>query len=175
VDFFGASSTAFDYALELAANYDAAIHALHVVERVTPTAYDAALMATNLISNIEKESRKELEKLKKRAAKAKVTITAEARIGNVDREILSSVKTRKADLVVMGTHGRRGFERLLLGSVTEKMVRHCPVPLMTIGAGRKSVASPPNIRRVLLTTDFSEGTRDAVVMLCRSRRSARQT
>ena|SRR4026209_2195838 len=48
-----------------------------------------------------------------------------------------------------------------MGSVTERMIRHCPVPLITVGPGRKG-AAPPNIRRILVTTDFSEGTPDAV-------------
>jgi nucleotide-binding universal stress UspA family protein len=62
-------------------------------------------------------------------------------------------------MVVMGTHGRRGVERWFMGSTTEKLLRHSPVPLITISAaGEKAV----RFRRILVTTDFSEGTSDAL-------------
>ena len=47
-------------------------------------------------------------------------------------QILEVVKARNADLIVMGTHGRRGLSRLFLGSVAEKVVRISPVPVLTI-------------------------------------------
>jgi nucleotide-binding universal stress UspA family protein len=50
------------------------------------------------------------------------------------REILAAVEETGADLVVMGTHGRRGLARALLGSVTEKVVRNATVPVLTVGA-----------------------------------------
>jgi nucleotide-binding universal stress UspA family protein len=49
------------------------------------------------------------------------------------REILSAIEEGKPDLVVMGTHGRRGVERMVLGSVAEKIVRTSPVPVLTVG------------------------------------------
>ncbi|HET9215988.1 MAG TPA: universal stress protein [Terriglobia bacterium] len=162
VDFFKASSRAFDYALKIAANYGARVHALHVVATMIPAAYGAPFSVEDLTTNLEKESRRMLQKLKERAAKAQVDVTTEVRLGDIDLGILHSIKNQKADLVVMGTHGRRGFERLVLGSVTERMIRHCPVPLLTIGVAGKGATAPPKIRRILVTTDFSAGTVEAV-------------
>ena len=62
----------------------------------------------------------------------------------------------------MGTHGRRGFERWVMGSVTERLMRNCPVPLLAIASEKGGTAAPPAIRRILVTTDFSEGTSDAL-------------
>ncbi|HET7500296.1 MAG TPA: universal stress protein [Kofleriaceae bacterium] len=63
-------------------------------------------------------------------------------------------------LVVMGTHGRTGFERILLGSVTEKVLRHAPCPVLAVPVG-----SPlSEFRRVLCPIDFSESSRRAVAL-----------
>ena len=161
VDFFKASSRAFDYALKLAQNYGAKVHLLHVVAPAIAAPYGAPFTVEDLTSDIEREAKRLLQKFKDRGAKARVNVTTEVRLGDVDLGILHSVKDRKADLVVMGTHGRRGFERLLLGSVTERMIRHCPVPLLTLGGERKASPSP-KIRRILVTTDFSAGSVEAV-------------
>jgi nucleotide-binding universal stress UspA family protein len=163
VDFFKASTKAFAYTLKLAANYGAKVHALHVVAPIIPATYGAPFSVEDLTTDLEKEARGLLQKLQARADKQHVLMSTEVRLGDIDREILRAVEKQKADLVVMGTHGRRGFERLVMGSVTERMLRHCPVPLFIVGPEKKGDATaPPSIRRILLTTDFSEGTADAV-------------
>lgn len=162
IDFFEASTKAFEYALKLATNYDARVHALHIVAPIIPATYGAPFSVSDLTADMEKEARGLLEKLKTKAAKANVRVTTEVRLGDIDREILSSVEALGADLVVMGTHGRRGFERLVLGSVTERMMRHCPAPMIIMGPGKKGSEAPPDIKQILLTTDFSEGTADAM-------------
>jgi nucleotide-binding universal stress UspA family protein len=162
VDFFKASSKAFDYALRLAANYGARVHVLHVVAPVISSVYGAPFSVEDLTAGFEKESKKLLEKYKNQAAKANIRLTTEVRLGDIDLGILHSIEDQKADLVVMGTHGRRGFERFILGSVTERMIRHCPVPLLTIGVAKKGRPSSPKTRRLLVTTDFSAGTAEAV-------------
>jgi nucleotide-binding universal stress UspA family protein len=162
VDFFKPSKRAFDYAIKFAGSYEAAVHALHVVAPVIPAAYGAPFSVQDLTADLEKEAKRLLQKLQAEAATSGVKVTTEVRLGDIDLEIRRSIDTQKADLVVMGTHGRRGFERFVMGSVTERMLRHCPVPLITVGPGRKGIAVPPSIRRILVTTDFSEGTHDAV-------------
>lgn len=162
VDFFKASASAFDYAIKLAVQYDAKVHVIHVVAPLMPEAYVAPLSTTYLPSDLEKEAKHSLQKFRSRAAKARVDVTTEVRLGDVTSGILRAAEIQKADLVVLGTHGRRGFERLVLGSVTERMIRQCPVPLIVLGPGKKARTTPPNIRRILLTTDFSDGTADAV-------------
>jgi len=53
-------------------------------------------------------------------------------------EILNVVEETKPDLLVLGTHGRHGFKRAILGSVAEKLVRSSPVPVLTVHGGKES-------------------------------------
>ena len=162
VDFFPGSLQAFDYALKLAKNYEARVIALHVVEPVIPTVYEPAFNVPDLTNELEKESKRLLKNLEVKAAKAGVPLTSQVRLGDISTEVRNVVEEKKADLVVVGTHGSKGFARWLLGSVTEKLMRHCPVPLLVIGGRRKAGAPPPSVGSILLTTDFSDGTADAL-------------
>jgi nucleotide-binding universal stress UspA family protein len=83
-------------------------------------------------------------------------IDAEVLEGNVAAEIARTAQDRGADLLVMGTHGRSGFERLMLGSVTEKMLRKAPCPMLTVPpqAGLPPAHVAP-YRRILCAVDFS--------------------
>src|SRR6187399_441734 len=134
VDFFPASLKAYEYALKLASNYDAGVFALHVVSPIVPTAYDFPLNQSEYIGALQKHSRIELGKLGKKAEKAKVRFRSEVVTGSIDSEIHKALKRTKTDFVVMGTHGRRGLERWILGSEADRMIRSCPVPLLTISA-----------------------------------------
>lgn len=78
--------------------------------------------------------------------------------GDVHREILEQAQTLKADLIVMGTHGRSGFDRLLLGSVAEKVLRKatCPVMVVPQHAEHPLPAGDVDFDRILCAVDFSE-------------------
>ena len=162
VDFFPASLKAVDYALKLASHYKAHVYLVHVVAPVITAAYEGPVVVEGLMESLQKDSDRQLQKLKAKAAKAKIPVGTEVRSGIIDEEILRSVEEKKADLIVMGTHGRRRFQRWLLGSVMERMMRHSPVPLLTTGSTTKALSAPPKIRRILVTTDFSAGTPDAL-------------
>lgn len=162
VDFFPASLKAFDYALKLASHYKARVHVLHVVGPVTAGAYETPPYVVDLIADMGRESGRRLQRLEAKALKAKVRIGTEVRAGDIDVEILRVAEARQADLIVMGTHGRRGFKRWVLGSVVERIMRHSPVPLLTTGSTATAGSAPLKIRRILVTTDFSAGTPDAL-------------
>jgi nucleotide-binding universal stress UspA family protein len=162
IDFFPASLKAYEYALKLAANYEAGIYALHVVSPMVPTAYDFPLNLSEYTGALQKNSRLELAKLGKKAEKAHVPFRSEVVIGSIDVEIHKALKKTKSDFVVMGTHGRRGLERWILGSEADRMLRSCPVPLLTMSVVKGTRTAPPAIRSILVTTDFSEGTAEAL-------------
>jgi nucleotide-binding universal stress UspA family protein len=82
-------------------------------------------------------ARASLVELRERVAKRLPTTKAVLERGVEWDRILAIIKAQSIDLVVMGTHGRRGLPRLLLGSVAEKVVRLAPVPVMTIGEPAK--------------------------------------
>jgi nucleotide-binding universal stress UspA family protein len=161
VDFFPASLRAFDYGVKLAANYEASVHALHVVAPVIPGAYGSAISVADVTTEMQAHSKVELTKLKTKALKTGVDVQTEVRVGDIDLEIRAAIRQNKADLLVMGTHGRRGFERWVMGSVTERLMRSCPIPLLAISSP-KGAAAPPAIRHIVVTTDFSDGTPNAV-------------
>jgi nucleotide-binding universal stress UspA family protein len=67
-------------------------------------------------------------------AKAGVTATAEMRVGAADAVIADAAKDRHADLIVMGSHGRTGLDRLLVGSVSERVIGRATCPVMVVRA-----------------------------------------
>lgn len=75
----------------------------------------------------------------------------------------NAIKANDIDLVAMGTHGRTGTMKLLLGSVAEEIFRRSPVPVLTMGLGLRGGAGPDaQFRRVLLATDFENNPDTAV-------------
>jgi nucleotide-binding universal stress UspA family protein len=77
----------------------------------------------------------------------------------VHREILAQADRVRADLIVIGTHGRSGFDRLLLGSVSERVLRSARVPVLTVPAAADAVQAPVPFSRILCAVDFSESSR----------------
>ena len=76
--------------------------------------------------------------------------------GDAATEIVRHARDLDADLIVMGTHGRSGFDRFTLGSVTEKVLRKASCPVLTLPPGAAKVAEAVEYRLVLWPTDFSE-------------------
>jgi nucleotide-binding universal stress UspA family protein len=81
------------------------------------------------------------------------------KVGDVRDELLGIIRDQDIDLVVMGTHGRGALERFFLGSVTEKMLRKSPVPVLTVSHLDPSkeirMAEPATIRRIIYANDLS--------------------
>jgi nucleotide-binding universal stress UspA family protein len=140
VDFFPASDAAANHAIGLGANYDARIHLLHVITPLLPTAYEYAIDTVEIMKSLEKNAADEMNVIVGRAKDAGVHADTEIRIGDV----------------------RRGVERWFMGSTTEKLLRHSPVPMLTISGSGDKALTAPRFRRILVTTDFSEGTADAL-------------
>jgi nucleotide-binding universal stress UspA family protein len=162
VDFFPASDAAVSYAAGLASNYDATVHLLHVITPIVSTAYEYAIDTIEIMKSMEQSSAEEMKNLAARVKAAGAISDVETRLGDVYDEIKNAIDVSKPDLIVMGTHGRRGVERWFMGSTTEKLMRHSPVPLLTISGAGEKAASNPRFRRILVTTDFSDGTPDAL-------------
>jgi nucleotide-binding universal stress UspA family protein len=93
-----------------------------------------------------------------------VRIEAAVREGSTAGEILEHAASMKADLLVIGTHGRSGFERLILGSVAEKVLRKASCPVMTVPRGLPDAvpANPVLYKRILCPVDFSESSLHAL-------------
>ena len=132
-DFSAYSDVAVDYAVELAMRLDATVYLLHIVHiPVIGTGEMGNVHASALTQVAHRDAQISLEalatKLRDRVEVAAVRIeTGDA------REVIDRVAEQiDADLIVMGTHGRRGFSRWFLGSVAESVVRTAPCPVLTI-------------------------------------------
>lgn len=129
VDFSASSRQALELAAELVAPGGVGITLLHVLE--LPIAYSGEPPLPELYRDLDKRSADLLEEWATQLrAKTSVPVTARSRIGGAGGETLAVLDDdRTFDLVVMGSHGRSGIARVLLGSAAEKVVRHarCPV------------------------------------------------
>jgi nucleotide-binding universal stress UspA family protein len=85
-----------------------------------------------------------------------------ARAGDPSTTITDEAVAKKADLIVMGTHGRRGFRRLLLGSVTETVLREGPCPVLTVPAQATSGSTQVTFKRIICPIDFSPASLQAL-------------
>ena len=131
-----AASRALDHALDLASQYDARIHALYVIDS---SAYATLEAGTDVVvSALEEEGQATIETVVDRTEEKGVEATTEVITGTVHKTIIEYAEGYDVDLIVMGTHGRRGLDRYLLGSVTEKVVRASTVPVLTIQASDES-------------------------------------
>ena len=125
-----AADAAVEHAIDHAVRYGATLHVVHVVDElaVPPTADGGRVLAA-----LEEQGRAAIERVAQRAGNADVDTTESAVLsGPPHQAILDYVAEHDVDLVVMGTHGRRGLDRLLLGSVTERVVRLADVPVLTV-------------------------------------------
>ena len=134
-DFSATADAALDYAFGLAEQFGASLQLLHVLndpfvsEGMSAEAYisEAPMMRTAMLE----EAR---EKLRHRAEPGKpgVQVETEVLFGHGARTIAEYAAERGIDLIVMGTHGRRGFSRMALGSDADLVVRTSPVPVLLV-------------------------------------------
>ena len=163
VDFSEFSETAYDYAHSLARHYEATLHVLHVVRSI---ALDPGLMASSIIENVythqAADAKSKIAKFAEKQAGDPVRSEITVQLGFAAASILSFAKERDTDLIVMGTHGRRGLDRLVMGSTTEQVLRKAHCPVLAIRKPVRSFVSPQNpgdpvhIRKILCCVDFSE-------------------
>ncbi len=129
------SLSAAEYAVDIAIQYDAAIHLLHVLEKTPPilTIRTLEMSQEKIIKLIEEEARKSLENtVGVIRGNKNVKINPVLRRGLDYEEIVEYAKNEKIDLIVIATHGRTGILHTLLGSVAEKVVRYAKAPVLVI-------------------------------------------
>lgn len=124
------AEAALDPALALAAEYGSTLHTLSVVDVM---ALGPDVRTELIMEGLVESAQSAVDAVEERAVSAGATeVAAAVEIGYPYSEIQAYVEANDIDLVVMGTHGRSGISRHLLGSVTEKLVRTCPAPVMTV-------------------------------------------
>lgn len=135
VDFSETSLDAVELALRLLEPGGDGLTLLHVLD--LPLNYSVYPEASAFVSELDMKSTSHLDAIitapTTKAAAAKATIKKSTRIGNPGRQILAMLESEpRYDLVVMGTHGRTGLRRVVLGSVAEKVVRNASCPVIVV-------------------------------------------
>lgn len=148
-DFSPFSESALPFAVSLARDYDAAVHALHVLTPVIPQGCPEAIEAD---LQLAKDAMAEVdEKLK--GVKHETTLATNLELWPA---VERAIDKDKIDLIVVGTHGRTHAPKLLLGSVAEGIFRRSNVPVLTIGPGIHRAPDSGAFHSILLATDFTK-------------------
>jgi nucleotide-binding universal stress UspA family protein len=157
VDLSEISRGALGYAIALASQYSARLRVLEVVSNPSlPPAVTPSAVA-GLTLEMRKTLLEEIERLVEPALASGVPTDVRLEEGYVVAKILEAAGSLPSDLIVMGTHGRTGFDRLVLGSVTEKVLRKAECPVLTVPPlSRHAVDVPLGFHAILCAVDFSE-------------------
>jgi nucleotide-binding universal stress UspA family protein len=167
MDFSGASPAALHMALRLGMTHQAHLSLLHVFEYAeatpAPAALDADGDAPEGHSAQEEIARHRLDLALQEAKSAGVKATQVFRKGLAPEAILQTVVAEKIDLVILGTNGFRGMERLAHGSTAEAVLRKSTCPVLTVGphAAHVMEKKPPQ-GSVVFATDFNRASAPAI-------------
>ena len=163
IDRSPSSLQAFGYAIALAKWQSARLNLLEVIEEAPPPGASRAPTSDGVPNETRRALERDLRRVltARRASDVKVEISM--RKGNVVQEILAQARTSRSDLVVIGTHGRGGVQRLVLGSVAEKVLRLATCPVLTVRRGvRLARRNRSPFETILCPTDFSAAANKAV-------------
>jgi nucleotide-binding universal stress UspA family protein len=149
-------------------HYGAKLSVQHVVE---PWRYPSADFSVSpelfdqFYDTLREKSEERLQQLVDTCPHDKVQTECVVQVGMASDCILDFARCQEADLIVMGTHGRRGFDRLMLGSVTERVIRKASCPVLTVKEPSQGFISsekqpgPIHLGRILFCSDFSDNSR----------------
>jgi universal stress protein A len=141
IDFSECSGKALDYAIDLAKKVDADLRLLHVYEDPI-AAIPFAMVGTgglpsapiDVVIDARKKRASEIERLQIMCREHGLTTQVEELEGSPVDTIVKAAAMHKADLIVMGTHGRKGISHMMIGSIAERVVRLAPCPVLTVRA-----------------------------------------
>ncbi|GAB3037613.1 universal stress protein [Natronobiforma cellulositropha] len=126
---------ALEYAIDLARVHDATIRALYVVNAASYGGLPMETAWDGISDALRQEGQAAVERVEELAPED-VHVETVVLEGSPSRVIVEEAGAEDCDLIVMGTHGRGGIDRLLLGSVAERVVRSSPVPVLTVRVER---------------------------------------
>jgi len=163
LDFSEFSDRAFDYAQSLARHYRAALFVEHVIQPPFSTypSYINPDVLSQIAGGLRAQAEEQTEAFLKTHFRDGVPLESVVLEGDVTDQILCLAQVRGVGLIVMGTHGRHGLDHLLLGSVTEKVLRKARCPVLVVRRPAHEFVAPAEpgdpvrLRKILLATDFS--------------------
>lgn len=147
------AESVLDYALQIASEHEATIHVVNVVD----TGQDGlARLRDDVIDVLEREGEEIVNETAERATDRDIPAVSEVLQGDPHTSIVAYSDRSDIDLIVMPTHGRRGLERTLLGSVTERVITTADVPVVAVNPDRNRPLTYP-CRNLLVPIDGSRG------------------
>jgi nucleotide-binding universal stress UspA family protein len=161
VDFSDASQHAIEHAIAMARWSNASISALHVLSPAFMPVSSLPPLAGPGPDDDLTRLRAETAACFETAGAEGVRVDVLVDVGQPARHILDRAETLPADMIVMGTHGASGFEHLVLGSVTEKVLRKARCPVLTVPPRTHAVSKLP-FRHLLCPVDFSDSSLEAL-------------
>lgn len=123
------SEVTINHGKELANKFDAEIHVIHIVDVRVNNTHD---IYEHVVEELEEIGEKAVEDVIGKFEDEKIKTFSKVKEGIPHREIIQYSNENEIDLILMGTHGRTGLDRLLLGSTAEKVLRTSEVPVMTV-------------------------------------------
>jgi nucleotide-binding universal stress UspA family protein len=148
-DFSQASEAALPFAISIARKHAGSVRVLHVLTPAIEESYSEAIRADEELAEAE------MRNVRSRIASVACETVMAQGLG-VWAAIEREIQEHPIDLIVLGTHGRSGVPKLLLGSVAEEIFRRSSVPILTVGpAIRIGPAQDARFKRVLFATDFT--------------------
>jgi nucleotide-binding universal stress UspA family protein len=144
LDFSSSSESTIDYASMIAERFAATLILVHVIESLPYSVTDTFQIVEHRRA-LETLARSLLRNLSDDLRARNLVVKTHLVWGNPAREILAKARREKADLIVMGTHGRTGLPHIVMGSVAEKAVRLSRIPVLTV-----PLAFKPRGRRLQL-------------------------
>lgn len=167
VDYSPPSRRALDYAIGIARWYGARVTALHVAPVDVPVAavVSSGSVPPAVLPSVDRTVLKaQLERFVAAEQAPGVLVDTEVVEGPLWQEIVTHARFSEADLIVLGTHGRSGVERMMLGSVAERVLRAAPCPVLTVP--RRAPEAVPMaaglFKRILCPVDFSSASAQAL-------------
>lgn len=139
-DFSESAENASDYAVYLAEKFGSKIYVVHVVEPLTYTT-DLGLDFGDQYSVMETTAKKFLEETVASIKEKNSDVEGILLAGDPSNEIIRFAAQEQIDVIIMATHGRKGIEHFLLGSVAEKVVRKSPCPVLTVKRAGQSFSA----------------------------------
>jgi nucleotide-binding universal stress UspA family protein len=161
IDFSEHSTYALQHAIPLGRWYKAEIAGAHVADVPLPAPEplegSVAFPARALEPGLRQEMLAQVERFLEPARREGLRTSGAVLEGHPARALAEHALMLPAELIVMGTHGRRGFERFMLGSVTERLVRRAPCPVLTVprAARERPAGGRAPFRTILCPVDFS--------------------
>lgn len=160
-DFSPCSQAALPYLRAIAERCGATVHVVHVLPPEARTAVPLDKLSELDADQIAAESA--MKALLAGNSLAGIAHSATIERGSLWEVLAAFIEEKDIDLIVLGTHGRRGLKKLVLGSVAEQVYRHAPCPVLTVGPQTThDESAQARVATILYATDFSSGSHHAL-------------